>query len=93
MNYSHYKKVDIMKKLTYVLSMALFLSFSFVQGQELQEDDCTAGGPGSTSCSTTISGGGGAATISAEGSVTHTVSCGEGYYSCCNVTGANCVES
>jgi len=50
---------------------------------------CTSGGQGASSCSETV-------TQSYYGIVfsetTHSVSCGEGSYACCDHTGAECIE-
>jgi len=46
--------------------------------------DCSAGGPGSSSCSVTVQ------TIG--GGVTYSVECREGYYACCNALGAGCLR-
>lgn len=50
-------------------------------------DTCSSGGPGSTSCSVSV-------TVEGVGKVTYSVTCGAGYYACCNgLTGAWCVKT
>lgn len=51
---------------------------------ESEDAGCTAGGPGSTSCSIEGNIGPGGAGCS--------VSCGSGYYSCCTLTGCTCTS-
>ena len=46
---------------------------------------CQSGGPGATSCTTTVTVG--------PVSTTHTVACGSGYYACCSAVGAHCKEN
>jgi hypothetical protein len=83
-----------MKKIISIFTMLLFvLSVGIAQQLNEEESDCTNGGPGSTGCSIKVSGGGGALGFSADAGIEHSVSCGAGYYSCCNVSGANCVEN
>lgn len=59
--------------------------------------DCDAGGPGSTSCSITRGGGGSGLGFGGNRNTSYSVSCGPGYYSCCNKTAfggsARCVEA
>jgi hypothetical protein len=47
---------------------------------------CTSGGPGSTSCSTSVSGGGGGIS----GGTSCSVTCSSGYYACCNAYHNKC---
>ncbi|MBN1184635.1 MAG: hypothetical protein JXB49_20245 [Bacteroidales bacterium] len=46
---------------------------------ESSSPTCITGGPGSTSCSFTA------------GPVSYGVTCSDGYYACCNYTGAACI--
>lgn len=71
-----------MKKLKNFAALSLLLTvFSFPVLA-----DCDAGGPGSTSCSITKGGGGSGFGFGGNRSTTYSVSCGAGFYSCCNST-------
>jgi len=73
-----------LKKLIYTISIII------IAGLVTPLYPCTTGGAGSPSCSTTV-------TESYWGIVfsetTHSVSCGDGYYACCDHTGAECLEN
>lgn len=80
-----------------ILTIALAFSMACLVSFEVSSASCDAGGPGSTSCSssTTVEG-----TIAGSGgSTTHeaSVTCGEGYYACCNSSArkssASCVAN
>lgn len=75
---------------TYILSTILFISLLiFPINQTIAE--CNNGGPGSSSCedSGTISMGWWI--FSYEVSYSNSVSCGAGYYACCNMESATCI--
>jgi hypothetical protein len=72
-------------------TILIFVFFAGVFAQSsLSNAECLAGGEGATSCTyrTKVSIGP-FALWSVEGS---SVSCGDGYYACCNATTAECVE-
>lgn len=80
-----------------ILTIALAFSMACLVSFDVSSASCDAGGPGATSCSssTTVQG-----TIAGSGgSTTHTasVTCGEGYYACCNSgarrSSATCAEN
>lgn len=80
--------------------MALFVSafgFAYSQDASLPSSDCEAGGPGAVSCSVTTSAGGNVLGSGGSASTTYTVTCGTGYYACCNGTplggSAVCVQN
>jgi hypothetical protein len=88
-----------MKKKKLSLVVVLFFSvaiFSFSQSLA-PESGCEAGGPGSTGCSTTTTMGGTVLGSGGTTSTTRSVTCGAGYYACCNGNAiggtANCVEN
>ncbi|MDD3687490.1 MAG: hypothetical protein PHE56_12075 [Bacteroidales bacterium] len=89
------------KVLVFIATLALMLagSASYISAQHdvlMDADDqgggggstytCSSGGPGSTSCSVSTSGGGGGIT----GGTTCSVTCGSGYYACCNAWENKC---
>lgn len=72
----------IMKKMFILTLFASALLFSF--SPEISEA-CKTGGEGATACSYE-------ATIMGTG-ISNSVTCGDGYYACCGVNGAGCVDS
>ena len=63
----------------------------------LTANSCTTGGQGATDCeiqgSVGVALGGLFKGIEVEFEISHSVSCGDGYYACCNFTGATCIEN
>ena len=70
-----------MKKVIIALAVICILGMFSQQATA----ECYSGGPGSTSCSYTES-------FLNLYTITHSVSCGSGYYACCSDTGASCIK-
>lgn len=73
-NYSHSNVIKLIKN-----SQSLEDILNSLYGNNFEKSDCTSGGPGSTSCSSSSS------------SYSCSVSCGKGYYACCSNTGILCI--
>jgi hypothetical protein len=80
----------MMKKVLIIVFVAI--ATMFTSELSAKKKSCTSGGEGATSCSITVSGELTITLYGAGGSVTQAVSCGDGYYACCNVSGAKCIE-
>lgn len=77
-----------------ILTLLTFFCFTLFHGYAANngsggaaQQECIAGGPGATQCSHTTGGFFGLFTV------TYEVSCGNGYYACCNSNGANCIPN
>lgn len=76
------------KKTSLLLSVSLLVIFNFSialgeSGNGGDDPQCDSGGPGSTSCSISYSGGINGGGFGGNGSGECSVTCGTGYYSCC----------
>lgn len=79
-----------LKNFIAVLSFFAVMLFSIPITASAQ---CTSGGEGASSCSTSGTYSVMVMAVSIEIAYEHSVSCGDGYYACCNAAGASCIES
>ncbi len=77
-------KKKILKNVA-ILTFALF-GLGIIGSNVIADDNCTHGGPGSSSCSVTWTQG----FLGFKFSGGCSISCGSGYYACCHVGDNNC---